>query len=549
VSILVFFSLIFLRLSCSHFLVAFDHSAISGITSTLDGLHLCKKWLRSCVDSHELCSSITDQNQMPTRLLAIGGSSLQLHDMAGTSTPVQYATLSHCWGGKEFLKLLRDNLDSFHLSIPHDELQKTFQDAIFIARYLGFEYLWIDSLCIIQDDKDDWERESTLMIDVYGGSALNIAAVSAENGSVGCFFLRQPRCLVQLPSTRTGANIVPTEVKPYPDGHNHRTPLFKRGWVLQERHLPRRTLYLYEKEISWSCRETSCCESGSRVHGIFRTEMIARDKWTDTVERYSSMALTEASDRLVAIGGLAKVIQEQTGDGYIAGIWRQDLDLQLLWFAYDSKRVDEIYRAPTWSWASIGQPVRFLGRLEGGSEPQRYTQVSDVAIDYTSSSSFGQVCGGYIRLRCKYFGPCMIKYEPNAIFNKLVYGNCQFTGKLYFDIIGWEDSASNVLSQNVDERREEKSSEKEIPSENQRLREVVPGQKSLYMLPILPDEGLFLEAIDGARRQYRRVGMYWLLKPEEGFVSSLEASTPAIIDHTELSTGEDGETSYLIEII
>ena len=82
--------------------------------------------------------------------------------------------------------------------------------------------------------------------------------------------------------------------------------------------------------------------------------MATRDKWTDTVERYSSMALTEASDRLVAIGGLAKVIQEQTGDGYIAGIWRQDLDLQLLWFAYDSKRVDEIYRAPTWSWASIG---------------------------------------------------------------------------------------------------------------------------------------------------------------------------------------------------
>lgn len=529
--------------------VAFDHSAVSGVTSTLDGLHLCKKWLRTCVESHELCSSSTAQYEIPTRLLAIGGTSLQLQDMRGRAAPVQYATLSHCWGGKDFLKLLRDNLDEFRQSIPHDELPKTFQDAIFIARYLGFEYLWIDSLCIIQDDKDDWERESTLMIDVYGGSALNIAAVSAENGSVGCFFQRQPRCLVQLPSTETGAKIVPTEVKPYPDGHNHRTPLFKRGWVLQERHLPRRTLYFYEKEISWSCRETSFCESGSRVHPIFHTEMASRDKWTDTVERYSSMALTESSDRLVAIGGLAKVIQGQTGDEYIAGVWRQDLDLQLLWFAYDSKRVDEVFRAPTWSWASIGQPVRFLGRLEGGSEPQRYTQVSDVAIDYTSSSPFGQVRGGYIRLRCKYFGPCMINYEPNATFNKLIYGNRQFTGKLYFDMIGWKDFASNVSPQNVDGRREEESSEKDISLEDSRSGEIVPAQKTLYMLPILPDEGLFVEAIDGARPRYRRVGMYWLLKPEEGFVSVLEASTPATVDNAEITVGEDGETSYMIEII
>ncbi|KAH7417715.1 heterokaryon incompatibility protein-domain-containing protein [Cadophora sp. MPI-SDFR-AT-0126] len=158
--------------------------------STLNGLYLCKEWLHRCVIGHEQCHSTMSNRRSPTRLIFIRGLSLRVCETAGNIGSIKYATLSHCWGGKDFLKLVRANLASFQVKIPYEDLSNTFQDAIFIARYLGFEHLWIDSLCIIQDDEDDWATESTLMTDVYGGSHLNIAAVSAENGDAGCFFKR-----------------------------------------------------------------------------------------------------------------------------------------------------------------------------------------------------------------------------------------------------------------------------------------------------------------------------------------------------------------------
>ncbi|PVH82367.1 HET-domain-containing protein, partial [Cadophora sp. DSE1049] len=361
---------------------------------------LCKKWLQSCVESHERCSSPSAQHKPPTRLLAIRGTTLQLCETTKRQIPVKYATLSHCWGSKEFLKLGKDNLNIFHLSIPYDKLPKTFQDAIFIARYLGFDYLWIDSLCIIQNDEDDWERESTLMTNVYGGSSLNIAAASAEDGSVGCFFQRERHWRTQL-ALKTTSGTTLHDVGRYFANYPERKPLFERGWVLQERYLPPRTLYFHEEEILWDCKETSCCESSSIVDRNLISGMVSRDKWWDMVERYSDMTLTEPSDKLVAIGGLAKVIQTQTGDEYVAGLWRQGLELQLLWWASPFRKKAETYVAPTWSWASIDGRI-WSDEPEAGSETKPYIQVCNVAVDYTSASPFGQVRGGTIQLSCKY---------------------------------------------------------------------------------------------------------------------------------------------------
>lgn len=107
--------------------------------------------------------------------------------------------MSHCWGGVAFNSLTKANFSSFREIIPVSTLSKTFQNAIYIARYIGIEYIWIDSLCIIQDDLEDWRRESSLMATVYGGSHINLAASGASNGNVGCFFKRQAswRCQVE----------------------------------------------------------------------------------------------------------------------------------------------------------------------------------------------------------------------------------------------------------------------------------------------------------------------------------------------------------------
>ena len=130
-----------------------------------------------------MCAQSTS-GRVPTRLIDISGSTPRIRLSEQLVGPISYVTLSHCWGKSHKLTLQRNNLHAFQDKIPDEALPKTFEDAIFIARYLGFGYLWIDSLCIIQDDEDDWKRESVLMTSVYGGGVLNIAATSAEDSAL-----------------------------------------------------------------------------------------------------------------------------------------------------------------------------------------------------------------------------------------------------------------------------------------------------------------------------------------------------------------------------
>lgn len=96
-------------------------------------------------------------------------------------------TLSHCWGRTQFITTTRDTLKQRIAGIALTDLSKTFKDAVSLTRKLGIRYLWIDSLCIIQKDKEDWEREAGKMGAVYSQSFLNIAATSSAEGSGGLF--------------------------------------------------------------------------------------------------------------------------------------------------------------------------------------------------------------------------------------------------------------------------------------------------------------------------------------------------------------------------
>jgi hypothetical protein len=135
-------------------------------------------------------------------------------------------------------------MQQFMERIPSTALSKTFLDAMNIARKLEIQYIWIDSLCIIQDDRNDWEEEGSLMSSVYGGSTVNIAASGAEDGTIGCFFERDfsSRCLIQISSPGEDQlyesfpyDIYGIEVT--------KMPPMSRGWALQERILPTRTLH------------------------------------------------------------------------------------------------------------------------------------------------------------------------------------------------------------------------------------------------------------------------------------------------------------------
>ena len=131
---------------------------------------------------------------MPTRLLDVGlDDSYALRVCEGASVPpgTSYVTLSHCWGGNVPMQLKKDNVSTFQAGLP-DGIPTTFADAIQITRAIGIRYLWIDSLCIIQDSVEDWQKEASLMDHVYEHAWCNIAATKARNSSEGLFSDRDP---------------------------------------------------------------------------------------------------------------------------------------------------------------------------------------------------------------------------------------------------------------------------------------------------------------------------------------------------------------------
>jgi hypothetical protein len=150
------------------------------------------------------------------------------------------------------LKLTKSNLQSLLEDIPECKLCKTFKDAIYIVRQFGQRYLVIDSLCIVQDDKEDWNRESVLMSAVYGQTTLNLAAADAKDGSIGCFFDRDDRIVQQVRVRTTTQGLV--GLYACYDNNLYKTcfsstPLANRAWALQERILPTRTLYFGEHRL------------------------------------------------------------------------------------------------------------------------------------------------------------------------------------------------------------------------------------------------------------------------------------------------------------
>lgn len=213
-------------------------------TGAMETLNLAKSWLENCMQCHQACRPQETEQTWPTRLIEIESSSPRLVSSSGLPGRFKYATLSHCWGTYQYLRLLKGNLRSFYHEIPTHSLSKTFTDSITIAKHLGMSYLWIDSLCIIQDDDDDWRRESRKMSDIYGYSTVNIAANGAKDGSTGCFFDRDvesrgrlAKACMPLPEFRREDNVVVTYDciwESFCEDDIEAAPLSSRGWCFQE---------------------------------------------------------------------------------------------------------------------------------------------------------------------------------------------------------------------------------------------------------------------------------------------------------------------------
>ncbi|CAG5177728.1 uncharacterized protein ALTATR162_LOCUS8352 [Alternaria atra] len=378
-------------------------------------LSLAKQWLSTCLNGHQQCDKRFD-TAGPSRLIDLRGDVIKLALAPEESTQGSYVALSHCWGGSQSLQTTLASLASFQERISPNDLPQTFLDAIYVTRALGFSHIWIDSLCIIQDDASDWEQQSSIMASIYSNADLVLAGVAAGSADEG--FLRKPRqsCegIVNL-SVRGGESSFVYRV--VPDSHDFiEEPLYKRGWTLQERLCARRFLAYGNWEMSWECKECSCCEyhgnnldsdSISQQEGSFGARMettspqdFAQLWGTRVVYPYCRRSLTKATDTPVAISALAARFHSQFQGTYLAGLWKEDLCKALLWFSKPPGRPSSFF-APTWSWMSLQLPHEIdYDPTVTSNHVLEETLVFNVQTEVTPSTTnpYGPVSSGTIRL-------------------------------------------------------------------------------------------------------------------------------------------------------
>lgn len=430
----------FERLPFSEFLLGSEHS-----------IARIRRWINGCFNSHQVCSKYSKPHQdspRPARLLDLrsirsgDATGIRLIDVRHDST-MRYACLSHRWDpGVDQCRTTTDNLHLAQVVIEEKKLPTNFRDAIKLTRDLGIDYLWIDSICIIQagDGGNDLIKEMGKMGAIYQYATVTIVAASSPDSSAGCFLCDGwPDIGMTISDTSGDAHLigarildrrgVPASVKDVADHY----PLLTRGWVFQERLLSPRLLQCNYGEFTFDCLESSQCECVSdlaphptglmqgRTVGFFKSSFRrlrlppdgretegARLEWKQATMRYwrSSVnifmrtALTHPSDVLLAIAGCAQAIEPMLKTVYVAGMWEEALPIDMVWFVVPGEArakpqprpVDTT--APSWSWASvaIGQAINYFELTQnGGKDPWygliKYLQNAIQKIDWSPESS------------------------------------------------------------------------------------------------------------------------------------------------------------------
>ncbi|KAI8720224.1 Protein kinase domain-containing protein [Fusarium sp. LHS14.1] len=343
------------------------------------------EWLRVCRETHphrHLPDASLNSAELPTRVIDLGVSDKpKLQLISGKDMEChEYFALSHCWGKSMRFRALKENIEALTKAIDFRRLPRTFKEAIKTARGLNVQYLWIDSLCIIQDDQEDWKREAARMQQVFSNATCVIAASSASSSAEGFLETRRDeRPFVTLHSPSGATTYVSSFIDNFAQDMEE-APLNKRGWVLQERALARRSIHFTSTQVYLECGEGVHCESLMKLANDKAAFLGDSDFPNSIVEyykggrivlsqnlfkMYSGLKFTNASDRPVALSGLEKRLMStfKTRGGY--GVFQAFFERSLLWQRPDSGSLSRItypadWNVPSWSWMSFDGSITYV---------------------------------------------------------------------------------------------------------------------------------------------------------------------------------------------
>jgi hypothetical protein len=398
---------------------------------------IARSWLSACRDSHPECLS-SQAHELPTRVIDVDNDSnpSDVRVIHSNGAMAEYIALSHCWGGPISPLLTTQTISQFTRSLQCAILPPNFQDAIAIARQLGIRYLWIDSLCILQDSKTDWEVESQKMGLVYRNSVVTISALASRGSKDGIIshgqcFRDMPKAVLMNLST-DGSTPGQVSIRPkYRNAENLReleqsAPLSTRGWTLQESILSPRHLYFGKEMIYWKCPQGFDTADGlppgnttPPISYPILTTVIYSDilnnpcaelpdkssileDYYQLINNFTQRSLTFGTDKLPALSGIAQRLHAVIGGDYLAGIWSNDIKYGLLWKSeLNFCGHVQPYRAPSWSWAVTDGPVVYH-RNEFRTNSPSAAEVIGYSVESKSMENpYGEVAGALLTIKAR----------------------------------------------------------------------------------------------------------------------------------------------------
>lgn len=349
---------------------------------------LLQEQLRQCMECHGSCqqSANTRENFIPSRVVDVSSPELGRIRLAnGSDLPASspYVALSYCWGGSQAESTTISNIHGRYHGFSVDSQPQSIKDAILVTKRLGIKYIWVDSLCIIQDDQHDFARELGMMHQIYGCTTLVISAAMASSSTEGFLRVCHPtdatfRLRYRCPNGELGSLIL-SHYKPRP-----LDPIHGRAWTLQEHMLAPRLAIYSSTGLRFSCASGSYKDGPPTLGVLFTNAAESRNKfslpssdilrqkllhfegdidWYSLLTEYHRRRLSFPVDRMAAIGAIVGRLSDGQSGRYLAGLWESDLAFGLLWEASGDNRMntpraegptrDQTPDFPSWSWASI----------------------------------------------------------------------------------------------------------------------------------------------------------------------------------------------------
>ncbi|KAH6994632.1 heterokaryon incompatibility protein-domain-containing protein [Fusarium venenatum] len=421
-------------------------------TGSPQSFDIAARWLDQCRGSsdHGDCQNAYPNKrrnlrpELPTRILDLSSfPNIRLVETNGTRSA--YCALSYCWGDMAINTTTTRGNASIHMEgIPMESLPVFIQEALVAARTLGYRYIWIDALCIIQDDPDDWDKEASRMKDVYSNAELTLSSLVASGCHEHLFRSRGVRKTRPVPfeiwrpkdKRPSWKEEVVYQYVVYPsfliggggdpngfsraDSVVSKAPITSRGWVLQEQMLSTRILYFGCNQLLWEClcvattdldpsRVMTTRGLGTHIERKYALQGLTDPKlrydsesrkyqpygtWQSLLTNYTKRHLTNSSDRIPAFLAISKALESAIGDVFIAGVWKGERLLESLsWNVREA--ADKHPQEPSWSWAYVGQIIHFDCLVQGYklalSIPLATMVSFDVQTNYSQSNISGSI--------------------------------------------------------------------------------------------------------------------------------------------------------------